>query len=92
MKAPTNSPTPDGAVPAEQGDSRERPAPTTKEKPMNAPARFKQVDLTRAVRGVEKAGMRVGRVEIMPDGRIMLSSTEASEPVVLNPWDEDLPR
>jgi hypothetical protein len=35
---------------------------------------FRQTDLTRAVRAVEAAGMKVTRVEIDPDGRIILQS------------------
>lgn len=55
---------------------------------MTAPARFKQEDLTRAVRGAERAGMRVGRVEITPDGRIVLVSESVSPKGASNPWDE----
>lgn len=43
---------------------------------MSGPARFKQQDVTRAVKGFEKAGIRVGRVEIAPDGRIIMCSEE----------------
>jgi hypothetical protein len=57
---------------------------------MTARARFKQDDLTRAVRGVEKGGMRVGRVEITPDGRIVLLTDSVAAPISDNPWDEDL--
>ncbi len=50
-------------------------------------AKFKQQDVTRAVKGAKAAGMRVGRVEIDPNGRIVILSESvapASEP---NPWD-----
>ncbi len=35
---------------------------------------FKQVDLTRAIRGATNGGMTVDRVEIDPSGRIVLSA------------------
>ncbi|MFS0736975.1 hypothetical protein ABC347_07985 [Sphingomonas sp. 1P06PA] len=41
-------------------------------------ARFKQADLTRAVKGVEAAGMRVGRVEIDPTGNIVIIAADAA--------------
>lgn len=41
---------------------------------MTVASRFKQDDVRRAVKGCEAAGMRVGRVEIAPDGRIVISS------------------
>jgi len=50
-------------------------------------ARFKQADLTRAVRGAQKAGMRVGRVEIDPNGRIVILSDNGPAPAGANEWD-----
>jgi hypothetical protein len=41
------------------------------------PARFKQADIKRAVRGVVDAGVRVGRVEIDPNGNIVIFTAEA---------------
>ena len=35
-------------------------------------ARFRQADVTRAVRAAKKAGIDVRSVEIMPDGRISI--------------------
>ncbi len=35
-------------------------------------ARFRQADVTRAVRAAKKAGIEVRAVEIMPDGRISI--------------------
>ena len=58
---------------------------------MTAPARFKQQDVTRAVQGVIKAGMRVGRVEIDPNGRIIVLSESVAPVTERNPWDKDLP-
>lgn len=37
---------------------------------MTERARFKQIDVTRAVRGAIEAGMTVELVEIAPDGKI----------------------
>jgi hypothetical protein len=36
--------------------------------------KFKQCDLTRAVKAVAKAGEAVARVEIAPDGRIVIAT------------------
>ncbi|MBL0405487.1 hypothetical protein JKG68_16075 [Microvirga aerilata] len=41
---------------------------------MNRPGRFRQADVARAVRGATAAGMKVSRVEIEADGRIVLVS------------------
>jgi len=35
-------------------------------------ARFRQSDVTRAVRAAKKAGVEVRSIEIMPDGRISI--------------------
>lgn len=45
---------------------------------MTQPSRFKQSDLTRAIKAVEAAGMHVGRIEIDPNGRIVLHAVTAS--------------
>ncbi len=39
---------------------------------MTSPAPFKQVDVTRALKGAVAAGVEVGRVEIEPDGKIVV--------------------
>jgi hypothetical protein len=52
---------------------------------------FKQNDVTRALKAAAAAGLPVGRVEISPDGRIVVwlnSSTETSSDI--NPWDKVL--
>jgi hypothetical protein len=58
---------------------------------MTAPVRFKENDLKRAISGAQRGGMRVGRVEIMPDGRIvLLRDGDYSGPGAVNPWDAEL--
>ncbi|MCP3735664.1 MULTISPECIES: hypothetical protein [Sphingomonas] len=54
---------------------------------MTAPARFKQDDIARAVSGVIKGGMRPGRVEIDPNGKIVILSDTVAPAVEPNPWD-----
>ena len=39
---------------------------------MTRPARFTSADLTRALRSVDKAGMRGAVVELTPDGKIVI--------------------
>ena len=52
-------------------------------------ATFKQADLTRALRAVEKAGRDVVRAEIDRDGRIVLVFKNGEEVLVeRNEWDE----
>jgi hypothetical protein len=43
------------------------------------PCTFKQSDVTRAVKGVIAAGVPVGQVEIAPDGKIVITSTQDVE-------------
>jgi hypothetical protein len=40
--------------------------------------KFKQCDVTRAVKAVAKAGVAVARVEIAPDGKIIISTNMAA--------------
>ena len=51
-------------------------------------ATFKQADLTRALRAVEKAGRDVVRAEIARDGRIVLVFKNGEVLVEQNEWDE----
>ncbi len=44
------------------------------------PVAFKQADVARAVKGVKAAGVSVGRVEIAPDGRIIICAEAAPPP------------
>jgi hypothetical protein len=55
---------------------------------MSAAARFKEADVTRAVRGATKAGMMVGRIEIDPNGKIVILSESVAPPVDPNPWND----
>lgn len=48
---------------------------------MKGPAAFKQSDLTRALKGARAAGMKVDRVEIDPNGKIVMLSATAT-PIV----------
>lgn len=52
----------------------------------NSPAPFKQVDVTRAVKGAKAAGISVGRIEIDRNGKIVVVAESAiSEDK--NDWD-----
>lgn len=53
----------------------------------NRTAPFKQVDVTRAVKGVVAAGMSVGRVEIDRSGKIVVVASSDTESEA-NEWDE----
>lgn len=60
---------------------------------MNAPvraSRFKQSDLVRAIKAAEAAGMRVGRFEIDPNGRIVVFRANAADLSGPNEWDDVL--
>lgn len=61
---------------------------------MTAPTTFKQSDVKRAVAGVLAAGMKVGRIEIAPDGKISIipESSSANSDAESNPWDKELDR
>jgi hypothetical protein len=48
-------------------------SPTVSKRTRGA-CKFKQCDVTRAVRALVKAGVPVGRVEITPDGRIVIAT------------------
>lgn len=56
------------------------------------PSHFRQRDLTAAIKAVEAAGKRVGRIEVGKDGGfVIIPSHENAEPVAAeaNEWDED---
>lgn len=44
------------------------------------PAKFRQVDITRAVRAVQKCGVAINRVEIDSAGKIVIVSDSSPEP------------
>jgi hypothetical protein len=53
----------------------------------NTPAPFKQVDVTRAVKGAVAAGLSVGRVEIDRKGKIIVVMANGAE-LEKNEWDD----
>lgn len=58
---------------------------------MTAPATFKQSDVKRAVAGVIAAGMKVGRIEVAPDGKITIIPESVADNDVggPTPWDDE---
>jgi hypothetical protein len=55
-----------------------------------APAIFRQGDVTRAIRAVTAAGQAVARVEIDPNGKIVIvTAVELEERREGNSWDLD---
>jgi hypothetical protein len=52
-----------------------------------APAIFRQQDVTRAFRGAQAAGVRVARVEIDRDGKIVIVTADELERREENSWD-----
>jgi hypothetical protein len=56
-----------------------------------APAIFRQADVTRAFRAAQAAGVRVARVEIDRDGKIVIvtADVELDERREGNEWDRD---
>lgn len=59
---------------------------------MSAPARFKQADVTKAMKGVAAAGFKPSGCKIDPaTGAIIVMLGGASaKPATGNPWDEEL--
>lgn len=65
---------------------------------MSAPARIRQADMTRAVKAVVMAGLRVSGIVCRPDGTIIVRTVDAppTDDVPLSPpaeaeereWDE----
>ena len=43
---------------------------------MGKRATFTQAEITRAIKGAQAGGMKITRVEILPDGRISVSTAE----------------
>lgn len=50
-------------------------------------ATFKQVDVTRAAKGMAAAGLKVARVEIDRDGKIVVYTGEPGASESSNDWD-----
>jgi hypothetical protein len=58
------------------------------------PYKFKQTDVTRAIRGAHAAGVQVARVVIDSDGRIVVELDDGTGPLATrsaNPWDKMIP-
>jgi len=56
---------------------------------MTAPARFKQSDVTRAIKGCEAADLRIGRIEIDASGKIVILPATAANQNRGNSWEDD---
>jgi hypothetical protein len=52
-----------------------------------APAIFRQQDVTRAFRAAQAAGVRVARVEIDREGKIVIVTADELERREANEWD-----
>lgn len=61
---------------------------------MTSPRRatFKQIDITRAIRGARAGGAEQVRIELTPDGRMILETVPSTAPPkgFENEWDEVL--
>lgn len=57
---------------------------------MTAAARFKQSDVTRAAKGAKAAGIRIGRIEIDPLGRIVIEAATSAQARKGGSWDDVL--
>lgn len=53
-------------------------------------ARFRQHEVTRAIKAVKAADLDVQQVDIMPDGRIIIRTSDGSplQPSALDKWME----
>jgi len=52
-----------------------------------APSIFRQQDVTKAIKGVTKAGVNIARIEIAKDGRIAIITAAEPMPRKANEWD-----
>lgn len=55
-----------------------------------AASRFRQADLSRAIKAAQAAHFRIGRIEIDPNGKIVILSESAAPSAAANEWDEVL--
>jgi DNA-binding MarR family transcriptional regulator len=52
-----------------------------------APSTFRQSDVTRAIKAAVAAGVEIQRVEIDPNGRIVIITATEAERREVNEWD-----
>jgi hypothetical protein len=57
---------------------------------MNGPVRFREREVSRAIRGAVKAGLAVEKIEVSADGRISFLTSHAKQEAApkINEWDE----
>lgn len=55
---------------------------------MTAPARFKQADIKRAAAGVVAAGVPIAKIEIDPNGKIVIFPGTQQTPKNLDEWSD----
>lgn len=48
---------------------------------MNRPARFRTAEVARALKAVQKGGVAIGAVDILPDGGIRITARDGSAPI-----------
>jgi hypothetical protein len=54
------------------------------------PLRFHQREIERAIRGIKRMGLPVGRIEVDPvSGKFAIVTTEQTGTALHNPWDDD---
>jgi hypothetical protein len=53
------------------------------------PSRFRQADVTRAMKAVKAAGVAVARIEVEPSGKVIIVAGQPAEGVMPaeNEWD-----
>ena len=57
---------------------------------MTRPAAFKQADLTRALKAAANGGVRVAKIELEPNGKIVIFTGRDHTVSAPNEWDEEL--
>jgi hypothetical protein len=53
-------------------------------------ARIRESDVTKAIRGAERAGLKITAIEAMPDGGFRLLTSKSTELETKNEWNEVL--